>query len=1186
MPAYRTQDLYFDVAQVQHDEAGLFGSGRLIARNLILTARHVVTAEGATEPAIHGWRVRLFGAKPKDGGKWEWRDADVVWVGKDKVDLALVSIMHAEGVTDMLPKLKLRAAKIERGEVKVRGIGFPLGSRVDDSRQLMSAAGILKDEARQTLTWGIDPHDIPDVPDTDWAGFSGAAVLLADSSDERDIWIYGVAQQVPGKFKKQLDVARLESAFLDASFRPVLLASGEVAVEQAAEPPEKEVLVQFGYDRQRTRQMLSAEIRAQEQKRIASLDKTEDWRKINEIENARDQQIADLDRLLDGIEQTSKEGEASESYLTASKLLQKKGVAEALAFLEAKSSQRAELIETQKKRLDREEKELRKLLQEELLAASLLEKQMRFTEAEAKYRKVVGDAGLWAEPRNLFAWFLIQRGTTAEPAEGNLKLKEAEEICQGTLALNEFGKSPWDWALAQHNLGNALRALGTRSGAEQGRKLLQDAIAAFRFALEVRTKADLSQSWARTQNDLGQALYELGIRSGAEEGPKLLQDAIAAFRSALEVYTKAHQPQNWAAAQNNLGAALRALGIHSGAGAEEGPKLLQDAVAAFRSALEVYTKADLPQNWAAAQNNLGAALQALGIRSGAEEGPKLVRDAVAAYRSALEGRTKADLPQDWAQTQYNLGLALYEFGTRSGAEECRKLLQDAIAACRSALEVYTKADTPQPWAATQYNLGNVLYELGILSDAQEGRKLLQNAVAAYRSALEVYTKEDLLQDWALTLSHLGNALYKLGMRSGAEEGRNLLQDAVAAYRCALEGKTKADLLEVWARTQHNLGNALYKLGMRSGAEEGRNLVQDAVAAYRSALEGRTKADLPQDWAATQHDLGIVLGELGRRSGGEEGRKLLEDAVAAYRSALEIRTRANLPQDWAATQYNLGNVLYELGILSDAQEGRKLLQNAVAAYRSALEVYTKEDLLQDWALTLSHLGNALYELGMRSGAEEARKLLQDAVAAYRSALEGEGRTKADLPEVLARVQHNLGSALQELGTRSGGEEGRKLLEDAVAAYRSALEVYKRESVELLRDGVSYQTDDLSRYHLASALGGLAFLLILDSQFAEARTRCEEAQRLPKQIGVGVQKSDRDDLMIFIQGNFAHALLFHGHYDEAFAIYRQYWDKPQNGKTFGEVTLEDFAAFDKAGLTHPDLSRMKQALGDLRSNASSP
>ena len=102
--------------------------------------------------------------------------------------------------------------------------------------------------------------------------------------------------------------------------------------------------------------------------------------------------------------------------------------------------------------------------------------------------------------------------------------------------------------------------------------------------------------------------------------------------------------------------------------------------------------------------------------------------------------------------------------------------------------------------------------------------------------------------------------------------------------------------------------------------------------------------------------------------------------------------------------------------------------------------------------------------------------------------------------------------------------------------------------------------------------------MNSQFAEARTRCEEAQRLASEIGDGVQ--------IFIQGNLAHALLFQGHYDEALAIYRQYWDKPLYGKTFGELILEDFAAFEKAGLTHPDLFRMKEALGNLPSELPSP
>jgi hypothetical protein len=35
----------------------------------------------------------------------------------------------------------------------------------------------------------------------------------------------------------------------------------------------------------------------------------------------------------------------------------------------------------------------------------------------------------------------------------------------------------------------------------------------------------------------------------------------------------------------------------------------------------------------------------------------------------------------------------------------------------------------------------------------------------------------------------------------------------------------------------------------------------------------------------------------------------------------------------------------------------------------------------------------------------------------------------------------------------------------------------------------------------------------------------------------------------------------------------------GKTFGTITQEDFAEFDKANLSHPSLSRMERTLKDL-------
>ena len=60
-------------------------------------------------------------------------------------------------------------------------------------------------------------------------------------------------------------------------------------------------------------------------------------------------------------------------------------------------------------------------------------------------------------------------------------------------------------------------------------------------------------------------------------------------------------------------------------------------------------------DWAATQTNLGNALQLLGQREGEVE---RLEQAVAAYRAALEERTRERVPPDWAITQNTLGHAL------------------------------------------------------------------------------------------------------------------------------------------------------------------------------------------------------------------------------------------------------------------------------------------------------------------------------------------------------------------------------------------------------------------------------------------------------------------------------------------------------------------------------------------------
>ncbi|OLF73941.1 hypothetical protein AWH62_07240 [Maricaulis sp. W15] len=420
--------------------------------------------------------------------------------------------------------------------------------------------------------------------------------------------------------------------------------------------------------------------------------------------------------------------------------------------------------------------------------------------------------------------------------------------------------------------------------------------------------------------------------------------AIEAMKTAAQ-YMKGNNPERWAAIQNNLGIALLDLGRMAGDAGR-----IDEAVTAYRSALEVRTRETMPSDWAQTQNDLGAALLILGQING---DASRLEDAVTAFRAAMEVRTRAAMPSDWAQTQNNLGTTLGILGKMTGDVG---RLEGAVTAHRATLEVYTRAAMPVAWAQAQNNLGIALAGLGQLT-MDAGR--LQDAVTAYRAALEVSTREVMQSDWARIQSNLGNDLQVLGRMTG-DAGR--LEDAVTAYRAALEVYTRAAMPPAWAQTQNNLGNALAALGdMANDAPQ----LEAAVVVLRSALEVRTREAMPLEWAGTQNNLGVALETLGRMVG-DAGR--LEEAVTAYRAALEVRTREAMPLDWAGTQSNLGVALETLGrMVGDA--GR--LEEAVAAYRSALEVRTRAAMPSAWTMTQYNLGLALAALSRASGDQRAR-----------------------------------------------------------------------------------------------------------------------------------------------------------------------------------------------------------------------
>ena len=72
------------------------------------------------------------------------------------------------------------------------------------------------------------------------------------------------------------------------------------------------------------------------------------------------------------------------------------------------------------------------------------------------------------------------------------------------------------------------------------------------------------------QRALGNALVVLG---GRDRGSERLEEAVAAYRAALELLTRERLPRQWASTLNNMGVALRALGER-----ESGPERHEQAV--------------------------------------------------------------------------------------------------------------------------------------------------------------------------------------------------------------------------------------------------------------------------------------------------------------------------------------------------------------------------------------------------------------------------------------------------------------------------------------------------------------------------------------------------------------------------------------------------------------------------------
>ena len=343
-------------------------------------------------------------------------------------------------------------------------------------------------------------------------------------------------------------------------------------------------------------------------------------------------------------------------------------------------------------------------------------------------------------------------------------------------------------------------------------------------------------------------------------------------------------------------------------------------------------------------------------------------------------------------------------------------------------------------------------------DERGDNAALRSAIEVYGRALAEYPRERVPLDWAATQNNLGIALAdarRAGERDGAARGggRGLSRGAGGDGRASGFRSTGRRRRTISAMRSASARRA----GERDGAARGggRGLSRGAGGTDARAGAARLGGDAEQ----SRH---CALRALGER---ESGTARLEEAVAAYRAALEEWTRERVPLDWAMTQNNLGNALASarragerdgaargggrglsrgaggmdaragaarLG--DDAEQSRQCARERSASGRAGRRGWrrrsrpiarrwrrwTRERVPLDWAMTQNNLGNALWTLGER---ESGTARLEEAVAAYRAALEE--RTRERVPLEWATTQNNLGNALRDArraGERDGAARG--------------------------------------------------------------------------------------------------------------------------------------------------------------------
>ena len=429
-----------------------------------------------------------------------------------------------------------------------------------------------------------------------------------------------------------------------------------------------------------------------------------------------------------------------------------------------------------------------------------------------------------------------------------------------------------------------------------------------------------------------------------------------------------------------------------------------------------------------------------GESAAATELERLV-DTALALRTGLESLSREKQPEQWQVTQQRLGDLLGEAAAYLGGAARVQTLRQAIAAYREALKVLDSARQPQEWSIASYNLGRLHLELAEMLEGEAAAAELRSAIAALEPLPKFFSSSHGMLR-AASLSLQGEALLGLGGLMAGDEARLRIERAAQVFTEA-EAAVPAGAAPVHrGMAIHGRARATAELAARQPAGATAATRDQAIAAFEEAARIFTREQDPELFVSIQQELGILRLQKAVALRGPESVAPATAAAASFRQALGLVTRDANPELWGSLQGGLGAALLRAGKSSPAEDGGapSQLEASAAAFENLLAVLPREKDPQAWAQTQHNLGTALREVGTRRPGADGEAPLRRSIAAYRSALEV--ITRAQDEAAWAESQFNLVLAMHELARRLETAEASALLEESITLMEEAKPVLDR------------------------------------------------------------------------------------------------------------------------------------------------